>query len=184
MSLGVIGLLVLGALIVFGGYSKHLLDTGEANGAAKCAASVAAKQGELTELGKKFTDEQANHVADMETVAEKVEQETKDALSKTKAKGSSDVAKYPVFQNPACVLPADSLANVNAARASFHGGVIAPVGVQHLAPDNGSSAGARPAPDPGKTDAAVRGPVADTKGDARGNVSTDAGGRRPLGKVR
>jgi len=63
--------------------------------------------------------ETEKHIVDMEAAYEVGQQEAQRKIQVITKRGESDVAKYPVFNNPACELPNDSLHNLNAARAGL-----------------------------------------------------------------
>ena len=61
----------------------------------------------------------ANKIIDMEAAYIAGEANAKIVVQKVYVKGQSYVSSQPVFQNPACVVPADGMLAINRARASL-----------------------------------------------------------------
>jgi Sec-independent protein translocase protein TatA len=155
--LGIVAVLV--AILV--GTGVKFYAAGESAGRAALQTKLDAADKQLADKAQALQQEAANHITDMEAAWDASEAVAKAHVVVVRAKGASDVRNYPVFANPACVLPADSLHAINGARASF-----------------------RNAADPGESVGAVRDTAAAPNGNASGAVPTDVGRRKPLGKVR
>lgn len=173
----VIGIAGLGFLVK--GYGDSKMEEGR----AECKAAVEAANKLATDAAGKLAAETQKHIEDMTTAYAQGEAEAKKRVIYVTTKGATDVAAHPeVFKNVACTLPADALRNLNAARSGLRR--EPPADVVRVDVGAGPGTAARPAANPSGTPPSVRGTAAAAKGDAGGNVSTDASGRRPLGKVR
>ncbi len=148
------------AIAAFAGYTVYIDEHAASAAVAKLQAQQAAADKQLTDAAAAAKTEAANHITDMEAAYESGEEQAKTVVRTVIAKGASDVSTYPVFSNPACVLPDDSLHNLVAARA----GVLA-------------------AADPGRPAPTV--PAAGAAGGRQiGNpVPANAGGQRPVAGV-
>jgi hypothetical protein len=153
--------LILIAVVFMAGAGMKLFYAGESSGRAQCKADIEAADRKLQAKADELEQETKNHIDDMVVAFDAGESQIKTRVVTIRAKGTSDVQKFPVFSNPVCVLPADSLRSLNGARAGF-----------------------RTAPDPGIGDTAVRDTSAAAKGNDGGTVPANAGRLRPLGKVR
>ena len=107
-----LALIVLGAVGTGAGYFK-----GERDGVASYQVKVAAAEKALADQQAKMKQEEQNHIDDMQTAFEAGEAKAKTITKTIYVKGQADVAKYPVFANPVCTLPDDSLRTLAAARA-------------------------------------------------------------------
>lgn len=121
MSLTLIAI-IIAAVAMFGGMIKAY-SIGESRGEAKITAAYAAAEKKAEELAAKLEKEGRDHIDDMVGAFNAGEDTARQALAGKQAKGTSDVTKFAVFQNPVCTLPDESLLNLNAARASIFGGV-------------------------------------------------------------
>jgi hypothetical protein len=153
--------LILIAVVFMAGAGMKLFYAGESSGRAQCKADIEAADQKLQAKANELEQETKNHIDDMVVAFDVGESQVKTRVVTIRAKGTSDVQKFPVFSNPVCVLPADSLRSLNSARAGF-----------------------RTAPDPGVSDAAVRDAAPAAKGNDGGALPATAGRRGPLGKVR
>lgn len=88
------------------------------------AEKNAEAQDKIDEQAKQLSTEASNKIVDMAAAFEAGKEQGRVVLQATTQRGAADVAKYPVFQNPACVLPDESLALLNAARASLRSGIL------------------------------------------------------------
>lgn len=175
-------LIMLGIAAVFliGGYMKVTADARD-EGRAACQAELRAADDKLKAAADALTQETANHIADMVTVAEVTEAQAKTRVVYVQSKGAGDVKRFPIFANQICVLPDESLRNLNAARAGLRRDPPAD-GVR--ASGDGQSASVRAPASAGTPDAAVRGARPLAKRDAGGVVHPDAGGRGSVGSLR
>jgi hypothetical protein len=155
--LGIVAVLVA----ILAGTGVKLYAAGETAGRNQLQAKLDAADKQLADKAQALQQEAANHITDMEAAWDASEAVAKAHVVTVRAKGASDVRSYPVFANPACVLPVDSVQSLNRARASF-----------------------RNAADPGESVGAVRDTAAPPNGNASGALPTDVGRRKPLGKVR
>lgn len=109
---------LLGVVFVVGSGLK-LYGSGETSGRAQCKAEIAAADARLAAKSDELKQEATNHIDDMVTAFEDGEKNAKIRVVTVRSKASADVAAFPVFKNPACVLPSESLRNLNTARASL-----------------------------------------------------------------
>lgn len=146
----IVGLIGLGAWTVecinIGGH----LNEARVQKAEKAQADAQAK---LDAAQAKADQEAKNKVIDMAAAYEAGEANAKTINNTYVQRGASDVAKYPVFRNPDCVLPDDSLHQLNSARA-----------------------GLQPTADPGQPPAAVPGAPAAFGWEVRDPVPTKPSG--------
>lgn len=146
-------ILLLGA---FGGYTWYQRN----DAVTDYEARLAAKDQALKEFAEKIETEAANHITDMEAAYEAGEAQARVITKVITARGAADVAKYPVFANPACVLPDDSLLVLNSART-----------------------GLLPAADTSPPPTVVPGPAEAGERETRDPVSTNAGGRTEVSNL-
>lgn len=92
--------------------------------------------------------EAATKIDDMMAAFEAGKEQGKTKFITIKEKGKSDVATYPVFSNPVCVLPDDSLRNLQSARRGMRSAADPGPAVAPVPATNGPSVGApsRPVP--------------------------------------
>jgi hypothetical protein len=146
------------AIASFAGYTVYERDQAATAAVAKLQAQEAAADKQLTDAAAAAKIEAANHITDMEAAYESGEEQAKTVVRTVVAKGANDVASYPVFSNPVCVLPDDSLHNLIAARA----GVLPPADTRQpvaTVPAAGA-AGGRQAGNPVPANAGGQRPVA------------------------
>lgn len=106
-------IMLVAALAAFGGWTLY-----ERNDAVNdYKAKLEAADAKLKKQADALKVEAANHIVDMEAAYESGEENAKVVTRTIYTRGESDVAKYPVFSNPVCVLPDDSLRLLNNARA-------------------------------------------------------------------
>jgi hypothetical protein len=86
---------------------------------ARHEQAQAAAQMEIDEAARQARVEAANKIIDMEAAYIAGESNAKTIVQKVYVKGQSYVSSQPVFQNPACVVPADGMLAVNRARAGM-----------------------------------------------------------------
>jgi Sec-independent protein translocase protein TatA len=101
--LGIVAVLV--AILV--GTGVKLYAAGESAGRAALQAKLDAADKQLADKADALEQEAANHITDMEAAWDASEAVAKAHVVVVRAKGASDVRSYPVFANPACVLPVD-----------------------------------------------------------------------------
>jgi predicted Ser/Thr protein kinase len=111
--------LILIAVVFMAGAGMKLFYAGESSGRAQCKADIEAADRKLQAKADELEQETKNHIDDMVVAFDAGESQIKTRVVTIRAKGTSDVQKFPVFSNPVCVLPADSLRSLNAARAGF-----------------------------------------------------------------
>ena len=127
---------------------------------AKHEQAQAVAQMKIDEAARQARIEAENKIIDMEAAYIAGESNAKTVVQKVYLKGQSYVASQPVFQNPACVVPADGVLAINRARA-----------------------GMRTPADPGEPAASVPAAGAD-QGRAAGNaVPASPGGHGAVGGV-
>lgn len=172
-------ILIIAAIGMLGGGLWSVHSNGIKEGKAECQAELKAADDKLRAEAAAREQEAANHITDMQAAFEVGESQAKTKIVTVLAKGAKDVATYPVFSNPACVLPPDSLRTLNATRGGMRTGTVDDSVL------NGASKGTnlQPATNTPSSDAAVRGTGSANGGADKGSVSPDATGRRPLGKV-
>jgi hypothetical protein len=181
MQIGIIIALI--AIVGFAGYTMKIQAAAHRAGIEECQAKVTAANAELTRQAGELKQEAENHITDMVAAYDAGESQAKTRTVYLQSKGRADVDQHPdVYNNRACTLPASSLRIVNASRAGLRRDPAAD-GLRDDA-DSGPGAGARPAANPAAPDGGVRGAGTAQEGHARGDVLGNAGGRRPLGKVR
>jgi hypothetical protein len=112
-------ILALLAAVALAGAGLKLYGMGETAGFDKCHAAVAEADAKLAAKSDELKQEAQNHIEDMGTAYDAGEKAKSARVIYRTAKGAADVRANPVFANPTCVLPAESLRNLNAARASF-----------------------------------------------------------------
>jgi Sec-independent protein translocase protein TatA len=142
--LGIVAVLVA----ILAGTGVKLYAAGESAGRAALQAKLDAADKQLADKADALQQEAANHITDMEAAWDASEAVAKAHVVVVRAKGASDVRSYPVFANPACVLPVDVVQSINGARASF-----------------------RNAADPGESVGAVRDTAAAPNGNASGRCT-------------
>jgi hypothetical protein len=172
--------LLLAVLGGIGGGLWTVHRNGYNQGLAECQAQVKAADDQLRAEAAKREQEAANHITDMQAAYEVGESQAKTKVVTVVSKGAKDVATYPVFSNPACVLPDDSLRTLNASRSSMRNVSSTDVGLHN---DSSTGASVQPAANPSSSNGAVRGAGVVDGGAAKGSVSSNATGRRPLGKM-
>jgi hypothetical protein len=106
-------ILLAAALAAFGGWTMY--ERNDAVNDYKTKLEIADKK--LKDAADKLKLEATNHITDMEAAYEAGEAEAKVITKTIYARGVTDVATYPVYSNPVCVLPDNSLRLLNAARA-------------------------------------------------------------------
>lgn len=111
---------ILLIIIAFGAWSAKCYELGGDQRIASYEKKVQAAEDKAAAAQKARDLEAANHVDDMVTAYETGESDAKASASIYSQQARTDVAKYPVFSNPACVLPDDSLRNLQSARAGLH----------------------------------------------------------------
>lgn len=117
-ALFAVGAIGFGAYEIVTGYG----DRREHEGEAKYKAAYEAADKQLADASAAAVN------AANETIASNVasfnagEAKSKGSVQIRYVKAQGDVTKYPVFSNPACVLPPEALANLNAARAAMRTG--------------------------------------------------------------
>ena len=117
-------------------------------------------QNKIDDAAKAAIQEASNKITDMEAAYIAGESNAKTVVQKVYVKGQSYVSTQPVFQNPACVVPADGMLVLNRQRA-----------------------GLRTPTDPGEPAPSVPAAGA-TEGRAAGNpVPANAGGHGAVGGV-
>jgi hypothetical protein len=171
--------------LMFGGSMWFAHKQGVDAGKAECEAEHMRADADLKDKAGKFEQEVANHESDMAVAADVAEKEGYDRAKREQTKGAQRVASNPtVYQNArsvTCTLPVIDVQTLNAARGSFRHPVADSL------PDNANHSagtGVGITANPGALDGTVRGTGPVEKGDVGGTVPADAGGRRPLGKVR
>jgi hypothetical protein len=154
------GILIAAVILVFAGSIFGAYNWGEKNGAAEYKEKQEQAQAKIDEQAAVMVREANNKITDMQAAFEAGKEQAKVVTKTITIRGQSDVAKYPVFSNPVCVLPADSLQFLNRARANL-----------------------RTAADPGIADAAlpVTGPPPGREDS--NSVPANAGGREPSGTL-
>lgn len=102
---------------IIGGLGYKFWSSAEKAGRLACESELKTAD-QMLEAAADVAEEKAQqHITDMEAAYEVGQQEAAAAQRTYVTKGASDVTKYPVFNNTACVLPDDSLHNLNGARA-------------------------------------------------------------------
>ena len=86
---------------------------------AKHEQAQAVAQMKIDEAARQARIEAENKIIDMEAAYIAGESNAKTVVQKVYVKGQSYVASQPVFQNPACVVPADGMLVLNRQRASL-----------------------------------------------------------------
>lgn len=173
-----LAILLIVAAGTIGGYFKVQEWIGEAKDAGReeCRVAIEKKNAELRDTADALKAETANHIVDMVAAEDFGRSQTETRIIYRQAKGASDVSKYPVFQNPVCVLPTDSLRNLNAARAGIRRDVpddpVVSVRVDAAGPGAGAAAG--PAANPGQIPAAVPRADATSGGNVRSPLPKNA----------
>jgi hypothetical protein len=175
-------ILVIAAAALGGGFFKVQQWKSEARqeGREQCQAEVKAADDRVKVAADALAEEVAKHESDLALADKLLDAKATERIVYREKKGAVDVTKYPVFQNPVCVLPDDALRNLNAARAGIR---REPPAVSVRAGSDGPSSGAGPAANPGGPAGSVRGADGATGGAPKGPVPAGAGGRGPLGKV-
>lgn len=122
---------------------------------AEYKAKVAAAEAKAELAAKAQEAEAANHVADMESAYAAGEEKGRASAGKFQTRAAADVGRFPVFSNPACILPDDALALLNAARRAFRDPNAEPPpaaevgnGPRELELNPAKSGGGKPAQDP------------------------------------
>jgi hypothetical protein len=171
-------ILVIAAAALGGGFFKvqQWKSEARAEGVAQCQAQLAEANRQLKVTADALNGEAANHITDMVAAEDFGRSQSETRIIYRQAKGASDVSKYPVFQNPACTLPADSLRNLNAARASIRRDVPddPAVGVRDDGTGRGASATAGAPANSGQVPAAVPGTGAPAGGNVRSPLPKNA----------
>jgi hypothetical protein len=174
---GLLAILIIVAIGSAGAYFKVQQWIGEAKDAGReeCRVAIETKNAEIRASADALKAESANHITDMVAAEDFGRSQTETRIIYRQAKGASDVSKYPVFQNPACVLPTDSLRNLNAARAGIRRDVpddpAVSVRVDAAGPGPGAAAGS--SAHPGQVSPAVPRADAAKGGDVRRPLSKD-----------
>ena len=104
-------------LLSISGMVYKFYSSAERAGRLACEHEMEVADKMLEHAADEAKAEAANHITDMEAAYEAGKEEAAGQQRIYVTKGASDVAKYPVFNNPVCVLPDDSLHNINAARS-------------------------------------------------------------------
>ena len=86
---------------------------------ARHEQAQAVAQKEIDDAAAKARVEAENKIVDMEAAYIAGESNAKTVVQKVYVKGQSYVSTQPVFQNPACVVPADGMLVLNRQRASL-----------------------------------------------------------------
>lgn len=152
-------IILIAVLLVAGALYKSY-NIGVTNGQASLKAQLEAADQKLAQAASEARQEAENKIIDMSAAYEVGESRAKVIYLKQNEKGASDVKNFAVFSNPICVLPSDSLRNLNSARASV-----------------------RTASDSGEAPGAVPGPGTPAVGNDGGAVPANAPRPRPMGKV-
>ena len=153
-------ILALAGVLLFAGWTGAVWHYASSHAEAAYKEKQEQAQAKIDEQAAVTVREANNKIADMQAAFDAGKEQARVVTKTITVRGQSDVAKYPVFSNPVCVLPADSLQFLNRARANM-----------------------RTAADPGIADAAL--PVA---GPAPGRADIDPvpaspAGREPSGAV-
>jgi hypothetical protein len=119
MSLTLIAI-VIAIVAAFGGMIKAY-SAGNTSGEARCESRYVAAEKKAQELEDKLKIEGENHISDMAVAFDVGAAQRQKNLEVTQQKGASDVLRFAVFSNPACTLPAESLANLNQQRIDAFG---------------------------------------------------------------
>lgn len=131
-------MLIIAAVIIVGITSKAYY-AGDQHGKAVCESEHEEADARNKKIADDLEKEAANHITDMDAAFEVGVAKGKVDQAKFEAKGASDVQRYAVFSNPVCTLPAEPLADLNAARAAAFGGVAtAPAHIDVVRPDDGA----------------------------------------------
>jgi hypothetical protein len=113
LLLGIIAAVVLG---IIGGAFWKTYSAGYDNGKADEAAEWAKAKAKLEQELAAAKAEAATKIDDMTAAYEAGVKKGKAFNQSVQAKGVQHVAAFPVFNDPDCVLPADSLSNLKNAR--------------------------------------------------------------------
>lgn len=168
-------------IVAFGAWSAKCYELGGDQRIAAYEAKLKAADDKVVAAQKARETEAANHIDDMVTAYETGEQDAKASQTAYVQQAKTDVAKYPVFANPACVLPDASLHVLNAARAGLQstadtGGT--PATVPGAPAAFGWEAGNPVPAKPGGPGAVV--PVPPATGEAGGSGQVPANGVQPV----
>lgn len=112
---GIIAAVVLGLL---GGMYWKIDSNGFDRGERTCKEAIAKAQEKLIAEEAKRKAEAETKIQDMVSAFDAGEKKGAARQSQFVSKGTNHVATEPVFSNKLCVLPTDSLRNLNAARSS------------------------------------------------------------------
>lgn len=159
-------------LAAFGGYTAYEQHLAAANATAKLVAAQAKADAELAARNQDAIDAANSEIANMQAAYDAGAAKAKVVTQKVYLKGQADVAKYPVFANPDCVLPDVSLQLLNGARAHLRtpaDTVIPADAVPDAGPAAGRSTGNAVSAEPSGS-----GAVGGMRAPAR---STDSGGQ-------
>jgi hypothetical protein len=145
--------LMLAAVIAFAAYTGFVWMKGGESAVAGYKEKIEAADAQIAAQAKAATDAAANTIIDMTAAFDAGEANAKTVEKKVFVRVASDLTKYPVFQNPACVLPPQSFALLTAAMRGVRGGIVLPaedVIVPAPVPVAPAPPGAHPKPIPRK----------------------------------
>jgi hypothetical protein len=118
--------LVVIAVVAFGAYSALVWTKGGENAVASYKEKLEQADKQLQEAARDAITEAQNKITDMTAAYEAGEANAKTVEKKIYLRATSDLTKFPVFANPACVLPPQSLALLTAALKGARSGVVIP----------------------------------------------------------
>lgn len=113
--------LIIVAVIAFAAYTALVWTKGGENALAGYKEEQQAAQAKIDDQAKQIEEDAANKIIDMDAAYIAGEANAKTVERKVYVKIAADLQKYPVFQNPACVLPLESYALLVAALRGVRG---------------------------------------------------------------
>lgn len=162
-------------LAAFGGYTAYEQHLAAANATAKLVAAQAQADALLAAKNKAAVDAANEEITNMQAAYDAGATKAKVVTQKVYLKGQADVAKYPVFADPNCVLPDVSLQLLNSARAHLRTPTDTVVPVDAV-PEPGPAAGRKTGDAVPAIPSGRDGTVVGVRAPAR---PTDSGGQVP-----
>lgn len=118
------GIIAIAGVIAFAAWTGAVWSYVSDAAVAGYQKREAVAQAKIDAQAKELEQQAANTVIDMTAAFDAGQAKAKVIERVVIERGATDVRSYPVFQNPACVLPSESFALVNAARASIRTGEL------------------------------------------------------------